>query len=135
MKQTVRQETVPVYTLEIDREDTSLGSVDAICAYFRAHIEAHQFATFIAEFDHLAHTGSMPDGRIGADILAAKNLVFCLCIALPEARALAFRPRSIGVAETKHGFVITFMESPMPVANAALEDWAKGLCDRTPVPA
>ena len=59
-------------------------------------------------------------------------MVFCLCIALPEARALALRPRSIGVAEIKRGFLITFMESPMPVVNAALEDWAKGLCDLQP---
>ena len=40
---------------------------------------------------------------------------------------LAVRPRSIGVAETTRGFVISFMEAPMPIANAAMEDWAEGL--------
>ena len=135
MKQTLLMEKYPIYTLEIDREETSHRSVDDICAYFRARIEAHKSAVFIAEFDHYAHTKSLPEGRIGDGILAAKNLIFCFGIALPEPQVLAVRPRSIGVAETERGFLITFMEAPMPVANAAMEDWAKGLRDRQPEPA
>ncbi len=130
MKQTLTLAEYPLFTLEIEREETRFDSVDAICAYFRACIEAHRGAQFIAEFDHYAHTRSLPEGHIGAGILAAKNVVFCLGIALPNPHLLADRPRSIGVAETDRGFLITFLEAPMPVVNAAMEDWALGLCDR-----
>ena len=130
MKQTLLQEKYPVYSLEIERGETSRGSVDEILAYFRERIEEHRSARFIAEFDHYAHTKSLPEGQISDDILAAKNLVFCFGITLPDAHVLAVRPRSIGVAETRSGFLVTFMEAPMPVANAAMEDWAKGLRDR-----
>jgi hypothetical protein len=135
LKHTLLQETYPIYTLEIGREETRLGSVDDICAYFRRRIEAHRCAVFIAEFDHFAHTRSLPEGRIGEGILAAKNLVFCFGIALPEPHCLAMRPRSIGIAETECGFTIAFMETPMPVANAVMEDWAKGLLERRTAPA
>ncbi len=57
-------------------------------------------------------------------------LVFCFGIALPDPHVLAVRPRSIGVAETTEGFLVTFMEAPMPVANTAMEAWAKGLRNR-----
>jgi hypothetical protein len=132
---TLLQETYPIYTLEIGRDETSFDSVDAICAYFRRRIEGHRCAVFIAELDHFAHTRSLPEGRIGEGILAARNLIFCFGIALPEPRCLAMRPRSIGIAETPSGFTISFMETPMPVANAAMEDWAEGLLDRRKEPA
>ena len=132
MKQTLLQEKYPVFILEVDRNETSFESVDAICAYFREHIEAHRSAVFIAEFDHYAHTRSLPEGMIGEGIRAAKNLVFCFGISLPDPHVMAVRPRSLGVVETAEGFVVTFMEAPMPVANAALEDWAKGLRNRSP---
>ncbi|WP_020507473.1 DUF6858 family protein [Lamprocystis purpurea] len=137
MQQTVRQETFPVFVLKFGREETTLQSVDAICAYFRARIEAHPCAVFIAEFDHFAHTSALGEGRIGEGIRAAKNVVYCFGIALPEPEVLAVRPRSIGVAETEDGFLVTFMEAPMPVANGVVEDWARGLCDlepRSPLP-
>ncbi|UHD15133.1 DUF6858 family protein [Thiocapsa bogorovii] len=135
MKQTVLQESFPVYVLEIDREETTLESVDAVCGYFRSCIESHPSATFIAEFDHLRHTRSLPDGRVGEGIRAARNLVFCFGITLPNPQALAMRPRSIGIAETDDGFVVTFIELPMPVANAAMEDWAMRLRQTEPTPA
>ncbi|EXJ15139.1 DUF6858 family protein [Imhoffiella purpurea] len=127
MKQTLSTAEYPVFTLEFGRSETSFDSVDAICGYFRACIEAHRAAIFIAEFDHLAHTRNLPEGHCGEGIRAAKNVVFCFGISLPSPQALAGRPRSIGVAETEHGFLVTFLEAPMPVANAAMEDWASGL--------
>lgn len=127
MKQTLLQEKYPVYTLEIEPDETSFNSVDEIIGYFRERIVQHRAAQYIAEFDHYAHTSSLPEGQIAEDILAAKNLVFCFGIALPDPHALAVRPRSIGIAETTKGFLVTFMEAPMPVANAAMEDWAEGL--------
>lgn len=128
MKETLRQEQHPIYSLELARDETTFESVDAICGYLRACIEGHRSAVFIAEFDHLAHTRSLPEGQVGKEIRAAKNLVFCFGITLPSASALALRPRSIGVAETDRGFLITFLETPMPVANALMEDWAASLC-------
>jgi hypothetical protein len=130
LKQSLLQEKYPVYCLELGRPETSFGSVDEIAHYFKQCIEAHRSACFIAEFDHYAHTNSLPEGRIGEGIRAAKNIVFCFGITLPDPHALAVRPRSIGVAETSDGFFITFMEAPMPVANSAMEEWAKGLCNR-----
>lgn len=130
MKQTLLQETYPVFSLELGRNETSFGSVDEIGDYFKQCIEGHRCASFIAEFDHFAHTRSLPEGRMDKDIRAAKNVVFCFGIALPDPRVLAVRPRSIGIAETVDGFLVTFMECPMPVANTAMEDWAKGLLKR-----
>lgn len=130
MKQSLLLEKYPIFSLELDREETSLQSVDAICAYFRRRIEGHRCAVFIAEFDHYAHTASLPEGQVGPGIRAAKNLIFCFGITLPDPQVLAVRPSSIGVAETDKGFFITFMEAPMPVANAVVEDWAKALRDR-----
>ena len=130
MKQSLLQEKYPVFTLEIDKGETDFQSVDGIIDYLKERIEAHKFAQFIAVFDHHAHTLSLRDGQIGEGILAAKNIIFCIGLTLPEPRALALRPRSIGVAETRTGFVLTFMEAPMPVANIAMEEWAKSVRTR-----
>jgi hypothetical protein len=127
MKQSLLQEKYPVYSVEIGHQETSYGSVDEIIRYFRGCIEGHRCARFIGVFDHYAHTIGLPEGQVDEGIRAAQNIVFCFGITLPDPHALAVRPRSIGVAETRHGFTITFMEAPMPVANAAMEDWALGV--------
>jgi hypothetical protein len=127
MKQTLLHEKYPLFVMELRRDESLFDSVDAICHYFRERIEAHRCGRFIAVFDHYAHTCNLPEGNVGDGILAAKNVIFCFGIALPSPEVLAVRPRSIGVAETDSGFVITFMEAPMPIANAAMEDWANGL--------
>lgn len=129
MKQTLSQASYSTFSLEIEPGETRYRSVDEIIAYFRERIEEHRTARFIAEFDHYAHTRALPEGQIGEDILAAKLLIFCFGISLPDPAMLAVRPRSIGVAQTRQGFVITFLEPPMPVANAVMEDWAQSLCD------
>lgn len=129
MKGQIAPETVPIYTLEIRRKETRLATADDIIEYLKSCIEAHPAATLITVFDHYAHTASLPGGSIAADIKAAKNLVFCLGLALPEPRVLAVRPNSIGVAETRDAFIVSFMEAPMPVVNAAMEDWAEGLSE------
>ena len=130
MQQTLRQDTYPVYCLEIAPEETPFATVEEIAGYFRERIEAHRSARFIAEFDHYAHTKSLPEGQVDEEILGARNLVFCFGIALPDPRALAVRPRSIGIAQTRSGFLVTFLETPMPIANTAMEDWAEGLYKR-----
>lgn len=40
---------------------------------------------------------------------------------------LAVRPRSIGIAETETGFIVSFMEAPMAIANDTMESWVKGV--------
>ncbi len=133
MKQSLLKEKYPIFVLELRRDETTLDSVDAICAYLRVRIEADRSAVFIAEFDHYKHTRSLPDGSIGEGIRAAKNVIFCFGLSLQEPQVLAVRPRSIGVAETNCGFLISFMEAPMPIANTAMETWASGIRDRAPL--
>ena len=127
MKQTILQETYPVFVLELLKTETGYKSAGEIIAQLKANIEVHKVARFIAEFDHYAHTKALPEGQISPAILDAKNIVFCFGIALPNAEVLAVRPRSIGVAEFADKFVISFLEAPMPVANTAMEGWVKAL--------
>jgi hypothetical protein len=127
LKQTLSQENYLVYSLELAHDETSFASVEEIANYFKHCIEEHRCACFIAEFDHYAHTRSLPEGRIDDNIRAAKNVVFCFGITLPDPHVLAVRPRSIGIAETPEGFLVTFMEAPMPIANTVMERWAEGL--------
>lgn len=134
MKHQLLFEKYPLFVMEISRDETDFDSVDAICDHLRACIEAHRCAQFIAVFDHYAHTCALPEGQVDSDIRAAKNVIFCFGIALPCPEVLAVRPRSIGVAETPRGFTISFMETPMPIANTAMEDWAENLRRAEAVP-
>ena len=125
MKQITVMEKYPVFTLEVNKEETSYESVDEILAHFKAKIEAHPVATYIGIFDHYAHTASLEQGSIADEIKAAKNIICCFGKQLPKAVVLAVRPRSIGVAELEDRFIISFLEAPNPEANKAMEDWVK----------
>ncbi len=130
MKHTLLQEKYPVFTLEVEKQETNFQTVGEIIDYLKQRIDEHKVARFIATFDHYAHTSALEDGQIGEDILDAKNIVFCFGIALPNPQVMAVRPRSIGVVETAGSFVVTFMEAPMPVANVAMEEWARSIRNR-----
>lgn len=130
MKQSLFQEKYPIFTLEVEKSETTYQSVDDILAYLKEQIEAHPKCRFIAEFDHFSHTRALPDAEIAPDIRDAKNIVFCFGIKLPNPQVMAVRPRSIGVTELEDRFVIAFMEAPMPVANDAMEAWVKGIRNR-----
>ena len=130
MKQSIFQEKYPIFSLELDKTETSCESVDEIIAALKQKIEDHPAAQFIAIFDHYSHTKALPDGIIGTDMVDAKNLVFCFGIKLPNPEVMAVRPRSIGVTQTARGFVVNFMEAPMPKANTAMEAWALSLKNR-----
>ena len=130
MKQTMQKAAYPVFVLEVNRNETSFRSLDAIVDHLKQQIETSEMARLITVFDHYGHTRHLPQGQIDPDILAAKNILFCFGLSLPEPSALALRPRSLGVAETRTGFVVSFMESPMPVVNQALENWVMALVDR-----
>lgn len=130
MKQSLFQEKYPIFTLELPKSETSCRTVDDIIARLKANIEAHPVARFIAVFDHYAHTKALPGGEIAPGICDARNIVFCFGTLLPSPAVMAVRPRSIGVTELADRFVVNFMEAPMPLANTAMEEWAKGLKDR-----
>ena len=127
MKQHLLMEKYPVFYMELTKDETTFKSVDEIIAYLKEQIDTHDVATYIATFDHYSHTKNLPNGKIAEHIKDAKNIIFCFGIALPDTKVLSVRPRSIGVSETDKGFDINFMEAPMPVANTAMEKWAKSL--------
>lgn len=127
MKQQLLQEKYPVYTLEVKKSETPYRNFDEVADYFKRCIEEHEVARYIADFDHHAHTSSLKDGQIEEGMIAAGNLVFCFGTHLPKAAMLAVRPRSIGVAEYDDRFVVAFLEAPMPLANKAMEGWAKNI--------
>jgi hypothetical protein len=127
MKQITVMEKYPVFTIEINKNETSYKNVDEILAYFKSQIEAHPIATYIGEFDHYSHTKNLEVGEISEDIKDAKNIICCFGKMLPKPEVLAVRPRAIGVAEMADSFVISFLEAPNPDANTAMESWAKGV--------
>ena len=127
MKKEIMMEKYPVFTLEMEKAECRLASVDAIVAELKAKVEADPMAAFIAVFDHYTHTKNLPEGEISPSILDAKNVVFCFGPKLPDPRMLAVRPRSIGVTESETGFTLTFLEAPMPPINAKMETWVKDL--------
>ncbi len=129
MKQSLLQEKYPVYSLEVSKSETKHQNCDAIIAFLKQRIDENNIACYIAEFDHYAHTTALEEGEIEEGIIAAKNIVFCFGIKLPKAEMMAVRPRSIGVVEYEDRFVISFLEAPMPVANQAMESWAKEIAD------
>ena len=127
MKHTLLQEKYPVFTLEVEKQETDFGTLDEIVDYLKTCIESHRVSRFIATFDHYAHTKGLEEGQVDELILGAMSIVFCFGITLPCPQAMAVRPRSIGVVELADSFVITFMEAPMPVANSAMEMWARSI--------
>jgi hypothetical protein len=131
MKQNLLEERYPVFSLEVEKSETSFRSVDEIIGHLKQRIESHRIARFIAIFDHYSHTMELNEGQISEEILDAKNIIFCFGITLPNPYAMAVRPRSIGVVELAENFLITFMEAPMPVANVAMEKWAKAVRNKT----
>ncbi|WP_275098774.1 DUF6858 family protein [Sedimenticola hydrogenitrophicus] len=130
MQQSLTREAFSLFSLEIGKSETTLSSVDQILDHLKGCIEADPAAVFIATFDHYAHTRALPNGQIHRDIRAASNIIFCFGLTLPTPQAMALRPRSIGVVELPESFHITFMEAPMPVANTAMESWARSVRNR-----
>ncbi len=127
MKQTIFQERYPIYTLEINKNETTCKGVDDILTHFKTMIEGNPAVIFIGIFDHYSHTSSLPDSFISPEIRDAKNIIFCFGKEIKNPMVLALRPRSIGIAERQDSFVISFLEAPNPLANAAMESWTTAL--------
>lgn len=127
MKQSLLMGKYPIFEMELAKSDTRFQSVDAIIAHLKEKIDAHPVATYIATFDHLQHTRSLPEGKAAPEILDAKLIVCCFGAALPNPQVMAVRPRSIGVTDLGERFVVNFLEPPMPTAVQAMEAWVKEL--------
>ena len=120
-------EKYPVYVQEIAIDQTPCNNVGEVLEYFKQKIDADPVATFIEVFDHYEHTKCLQGGVINPDILDAKNIVFCFGEKLPDPRMLAVRPRSIGVAQMKEVFVVSFLEAPVPHVNEKMQKWVDEL--------
>jgi len=127
MKQITVMEKYPVFTIEINKNETSYKSVGEIIEYFKGEIIEHPIAVYIAEFVHYTHTTNLEVGEINPEILDAKNIICCFGKKLPKPEVLSVRPRSIGVAELADKFVVSFLEAPNPDANKTMESWVKGI--------
>ena len=120
-------EKYPVYVQEIAIDKTPYNNVGEVLEYFKQKIDADPVATFIEVFDHYEHTKCLQGGVINPDILDAKNIVFCFGEKLPDPRMLAVRPRSIGVAQMKEVFVVSFLEAPVVHVNDKMQKWVDEL--------
>lgn len=132
MGEELHYESYPMLVFELAKDETELDGVDAIVAFLKRRIEEHRLSRFIAEFDHYAHTRSLPEGQIDPEIRAAKNIVFCFGLALPDPAALGLRPRSIGICELADRYVLSYMRAPMPVANTVIAGWFEALKRQPP---
>lgn len=115
----------PVYSFSVAKNETTFQSVDEIITFFKAKIEAHPFAIYIAVFDHAAHTRSIEEHLIDPNLQEGKNLIFCFGKQLPNCKMLAVRPRSIGVSEFAESFSIDFMEVPNEQLQVTVEGWVR----------
>ena len=130
MTKSILMDKYPIFSLEVNKSETTFSSVDEIIEHLKGLVDAHPVAKFIAIFDHYAHTSSMQDGVITEDIKDAKNLIFCFGKQLPSTKILAVRPRSIGVSELENSFVIDFLEVPNEQLHVVTEGWAKSIANK-----
>ncbi len=56
MTKTNLMDKYPVHSLEIQKSQTNMKSIDEITSYFQEKISKHPIAAFIAIFDHYSHT-------------------------------------------------------------------------------
>ncbi|WP_297431608.1 DUF6858 family protein [Sulfurimonas sp.] len=129
MTKTILMDKYPVFSLVIEKKETTYKNVDEIVGHFQALIEKHPVAKEIAVFDHYEHTSAIKDGVIAPEIKAAKNVVFCFGKMLPTSKILAVRPRSIGICEFEDSFEINFLEVPNEQLHLVTEEWAKSVAN------
>ena len=127
MTKTNLMEKYPVFSLQINKNETSFKNADEIVQYFKKCIQEHPIAKFIALFDHYEHTTSIQDHVISPEIKDAKNIIFCFGKQLPNAKMLAVRPRSIGICEFDESFEINFLEVPNEQLHTVVEKWVQSI--------
>ena len=119
----------PVFSIEIQKKETTYKSVDEIIEYLKGLVDAHKIAKYIAVFDHYEHTKSIEDCIINPEIKGAKNLIFCFGKQLPSCKMLAVRPRSIGVCELENSFSIDILQVPNEELHTLTESWIKSIAN------
>jgi len=127
MTKTILMEKYPVFSLNINKEETTFKKVDEIVEHFKELIENHPVSKLITIFDHYEYTTSMQGGVVTPEIKDAKNVVFCFGKQLLNAKILAVRPRSIGICEFEDSFEINFLEVPNEQLHTVTEEWAKSV--------
>jgi len=126
MKKTIFMDKYPILSLEIQKDEVALKSLDEIVDYYKVKIEKHPIAAFISIFDHYSHTEGL-EGEINPEIKNAKNIVFCFGATLPNTKILAVRPRSIGISELENSFVIDFIQASNEKLHDVMEMWHKNI--------
>jgi len=125
MESILVKDIYPVKTAVIAKSETSLQDAQAVIDFLKNNIDAHPVATYIGEFDHYAHTKSLPEHSIDESFKAVKIVIFCFGKELPAAAMAAVRPRSIAVVEREDDFVVSFMDAPNPAAQEAMLSWVE----------
>lgn len=126
MNQVLLKDKFPVYTLEIPKAESTLKNTDEVIDYLKSKVEAHPTAAYIAVFDHYNHVKAL-NGEIDGGIQNAKNLLFCMSGAIPNAMIGSVRPRSIAVNEMSDKFIVNFMEAPMEAPTKAMIEWVSSI--------
>ena len=129
MKQMLLKEKYPVFTIEVSKSETNYKNIDEIFEYLKGKIDTHPIATYIAIFDHMTYTKSLPEHSIADGILDAKNLIFCFGKEIPTSKILAVRPRSIGICEFEDHFDISILEVPNENLHTLVENWIKSIAN------
>ena len=127
MKSMTIKDTYPVQAAVIGKDEARFADTDAIIAYLKDLIENHPVATYIATFDHYAHTKNLPEHAMDEKIVDVKLIVFCFGKELPIPQIAAVRPRSIAVVEEADKFTVSFMDAPNPTAHDAMIKWVQGI--------
>jgi len=124
MKRTILFDIHPMYSLEIQKSETTFKGVDQIIEQLKIRIAENPEGGFITVFNHYQHTLEI-DGKIIDKVVAAKNLIFCFGHSINDIPTLAFRPKSIAIIETKDSYILEFLETPRPEVNAWVQSWIK----------
>lgn len=127
MQKMLLNEKFPIFKLDFLKTETNFNSAQEIINRLIELIDNNKDVRYVGEFDHYSHTKGLQDGEIDESIVDARNVMFCFGRKLTQPEVLAVRPRSIGVAEKKDSFTVSFMEAPMVSANQTMEGWVNSL--------
>ena len=129
MQELLFKNEYPIFTMTLKKSETSFATTKEIIDALQANIMSHPVATYVGLFDHYDHTTCLKEGQVSSEIVDAQNILFCFGKELLVPEILAVRPRSIGVAERKDDFVLSFLKAPNPAANDAMITWTESLRD------
>lgn len=129
MHELLFKDEYPIFTMTLQKNETTYTTVQGILDALQAKIEAHPVATYVGLFNHYDHTSCLESGEVSSEIIDAQNILFCFGKELLVPEILAVRPRSIGIAERSSDFVLSFLKAPNPAANEAMIKWVESLRD------